>query len=1009
VRLRFLGPPVVEVGGATVRVHSRRALAVLAYVAVNRGRHARADLAARFWEDAPEQRARANLRSLLSTLQSQVPGVLTVTRDAVALAAAPGLAIDVSRFVDLAASGTDRSAARETRIEACTHALELFGGEFLPGFERLGITELTTWLETERDVLRRRAVHLATELVELELLERRPAHAAEVATRLIALDEYREASYLVSMRALVANGEPQDALREFARCRARIVDDLGLALGDEILALEQEIREEPASSVRPVLSRTNPLPGQGPLFGRETLLAALVGAERSAFGGLLTLCGPAGVGKTSLAIAAAHCWRERGDDVVFVDATNAVTADHLVTMLVDTIASNAPSGTDALQAVTGVLADRPVRLVLDNIEQIDAASSVIDVLLAGCPNLLVLATSRRPAGSDAEDVVVVPSLDLPTDEETRERATSDEVSSDALSQLACVRVFERQSRSVSSEPASNDADLRTIGRICRLLDGLPLAIELVAARRQLIGLTEIEASLRTGLAGGDLSLADGGRRDAPERHHSLRAALTSTVALLDPAARSLFVQMSVFAGRFTFDSVLAVCGLDDRGRVMRSVQTLIDFHLLRRADVHGRVWFDMLASVRALAAEMLASCGDGELVRARRVDHDCELVERVADESRSPANTSWYRYLDEYLPTLRLTLDELHETRDGRELAVATSLTRYWFDRGRVAEAHRRLIDAEGATSDGRPWLPALSRLWQAGMRAEALGYGTASDALADVDRALEDVRAAGPPVVVELDALQFAVHAHIVDDTADLTMVPALIAEGVDLATSVGHLWFRAAFECSLGVVHHVSGDDERAASLFRTVVADADLHGNDRFRLSALMLLDIIGAPGPDGRATPKMNELLDLAIDLGDQRQTMWLTMSLGTVAALEGDLHTSAAYFLDALTMSRDADYFIGVGCCLMGGAALAIMCDDVTSAVRFHACVEPDLESLGRAMPRSYLEVYRQLTEHLPAVRDADAAVAAAWSRGSIEPRGVTLTELVRYLARVRDSSAALST
>jgi ferric-dicitrate binding protein FerR (iron transport regulator) len=82
---------------------------------------------------------------------------------------------------------------------------------------------------------------------------------------------------------------------------------------------------------------------------------------------------------------------------------------------------------------------------------------------------------------------------------------------------------------------------------------------------------------------------------------------------------------------------------------------------------------------------------------------------------------------------------------------------------------------------------------------------------------------------------------------------------------------------------------------------------------------------------------------------------------------------------------------------------------VTSAVRFHACVEPDLESLGRAMPRSYLEVYRQLTEHLPAVRDADAAVAAAWSRGSIEPRGVTLTELVRYLARVRDSSAALST
>jgi len=329
-------------------------------------------------------------------------------------------------------------------------------------------------------------------------------------------------------------------------------------------------------------------------------------------------------------------------------------------------------------------------------------------------------------------------------------------------------------------------------------------------------------------------------------------------------------------------------------------------------------------------------------------------------------------------------------------------LAPYWFDRGRVAEAHHRLSVAQGSGDDeARSWLPALCRLWCAGMRAEALGYGTAADTLGDVSAALSDLRACEPPPVVELRALRLAVHVHVIDHTAPLEIASKLADEGIELANIAGRLWFRADFLFTRGVVHHLSGDDQRAASLFRVAIDEAEMHGNQRVWLYARMMLDIVGAAGSTGGTKENLSELLDLAIEIGDHRQTSWLTMSLGTLAALEGDLRSASAHFLDALSLSRDADYFIGVGCCLMGGAAIAVMRADLVEAMRFHACVDPDLESLGRSMPQSYLDVYRQLTDHLRAEADADSVLDEAWLYGSSAPRSTILTRLAAYLARVR--------
>jgi DNA-binding SARP family transcriptional activator/predicted ATPase len=996
--MQFLGAPRVETDGAVVAMHSRRSMAILAYLSLHRVEHARGPLAAMFWEDAAPEVGRANLRSVLSTLQSRVPGVLDVTRNTVSFDPSAHPTVDVERFLAAVADAEDADAIVGDRIDACRRALETYRGELLSGLEHLGVTAFTSWLESERRSLDRRAVGAAALLVDLLLAETRHDEAVAAASQLVALDCYREASYLASMRALLANGEPQRALDEYERCRSVVVDDLGLALGSEITALHQAIRNDapPEESTRPVLSRLGDLPVRRTLFGRDALADEIATAHSGPGGGLVTLWGPAGVGKTSLAVDVAHRWREQGRDVVFVDATNSYDASQLVETL-------------ALAGVTDRLGDRVLSVVVDNIEQVDGAPAVLSALVRSCPGVLLLATSRRPMRIAAETVREVPPLDPPTAEQTSDDARDDAMTLATLKRLACVQLFQHRCVVSGSQPASSPEDLRTVGRICRLVDGLPLAIELLAGRRQILGLTDIEASLRAGLRDGDLSVVDGGFSDVPERHRGLSAALTSTVALLDQSSQRVFTMLSVFDGPFNFDGVAAVCvdEAHDLRSVLRDVQALADFHLLRRDEIHGMVWFRMLSSVQALATTLIDP-NDADRALTRRIAHDCELVERSAEEYFSPTNIEWFHLLDEYMPTLRSTLDELHERRDLREMSVVTSLAPYWLDRGRVAEAHRRLSAAQDAAADeDRPWLPTLCALWSTGMRAEAIGYSTAADTLAEVNAALAELREAAPPLAVELQALRRVVHVHVVDHSAPLDVASALIEDGIELANAADQPWFRADFLYDRGVISHLSGDDERAADHFRVALDEAEQHGNRRVCLYARMMLDMVGAPEGGAGTTENLSELLDLAIEIGDHRQTIWLTMSLGSIAAHEGDLRTAAAQYLDALSLSRDADYFIGVGCCLMAGAGIAVMRGETVEAARFHASVEPDLESLGRSMPQSNFEVYRQLTDSLRSAAEADPELADAWSNGSTSPRGAMLTRLAAYLAEVRREPASV--
>lgn len=969
-------------------------MAMLGYLALREQRLMREVLAQTFWPDASPNVARGNLRVVLSSLRGAAPGLVAVRRDTVEISPEVDLSVDaleLRRSFDIA---SDDSLSSRDRIGAARRAVAAYSGDLLPGFDSIDAPAFRIWLDAEREALRHCAVRTAALLVDLLLDEQRHDEASSEALRLIALDEYREASYGAAMRAMSAAGEPQRALAQYERARAALVDDLGVDLGPDTIALASALRAglQPSIARRPVLGRVAGLPLRTHVVGRDGLIDHIVESVRADGERVVTLIGPAGVGKTTLGVAAAHRWREDGYDVVYVDVSPIVDPAQLPRAIEVAFGGGYESEGGDVDALADYIGARSVRIVLDNLEQLPGAAPIVHRLSARCPSAFILATSRLPLGLGGERMITIPPLGLPGDDEP-----------ETISSAAAVEMF-RHCALVSGAAPSDDIDeLRSVARICRLLDGLPLAIELAASRSRFMTAAALATMLERDLSHGSYSSIDDDvdRRDQGRRP-GLRAALSSSVALLDPPARRCFEGASVFEGAFLADDLVALteCSVDDdtdRSDVVRSLGVLSDLHLLRREHVGDLTWFLMLPTVRALATSLLSAGGRADSVLARRVEHDCGLIEAAADATSSPSGRDWFIRLDRYGATLRSTLDQLQSAGDARTFRIVTDLAPYWFDRGLVAEALRRLVAARTTIDATTPaWLVAMNRLWVVLMGAEALGYSTVSDAADEAVVALGVVRAESPSPRTELLAMHVARHVFDISGRPDLAR--ELVEEGLRLSDDTGHAWERVEFRYAGVVLDHLDGDDARARRELTRVCSEAELLGHRRMVLYSRMLMDQYGLTGPAGGTAPALAELLDLAVELGDRRQVVWLTASLAAMTAFGGELPRGAALTLDALSISRDADYFLGLGLSLMCATAIAVIDERPELAARFHHAVEPDLGPISRAIPRGYVDLYLSVVDLI----GADAAAEHRDGPPGLTTRSATLSAAATYLATVRD-------
>jgi predicted ATPase/DNA-binding SARP family transcriptional activator len=616
LRVRVLGGTELAVGGRPLmELASAKATALLVYLAVTGGAHARSAVAGLLWSDLPEATARANLRLVLTKLRRALPDHLEVDRRTVALA--PGRPVWVDA-VEVA-----RLAAAERGGDQLLAAVRLCRGEFLRGFEVPGAPLFDEWLVARRAACR--AEMLA--LMDRALVECRdrddPAAGVEVARRMLELEPLQEEAHRALMWFLVRGGQRSAALAQFDTCRYVLREELGIEPSAATLTLREEIAGAggftelggpgPAARRRPDrpprTARDLPQPPTA-LVGRERELARLHDLLDDPACRLVTLVGPGGIGKTRLAVevAAASGGRHR-DGTAFVSFVGTLparpeeAADVMVANLAAALGVSLAVPRDPLDLLAEHLAGRELLLVLDNLEQLRDAAGVVADLLRRAPGVQVVVTSRRRLGLGVEWLVEVPGLPHPE----------------------AVQLFEARAGLVAPD-FRWAADPAGVARVCRLLAGVPLAIELAVRWVR----TASPSAIADRVAGG-LDLLATAAPDVEPRHRSLRSVIDWSWELLTEQERRVLARLSVLRGGFDLEAAAAVAGA-----TLPVLDGLLD-HSLVEIGEDGR--YGMHELLRQYAAERLAADPEEEEeeeeeeedTRRRHAEHYAALLPAPAD------------------------------------------------------------------------------------------------------------------------------------------------------------------------------------------------------------------------------------------------------------------------------------------------------------------------------------------------------------------------------------------
>ncbi len=444
---------------------------------------------------------------------------------------------------------------------------------------------------------------------------------------------------------------------------------------DSPLSRQQEAPSEKSTAI-PLAARPMPHPLDA-LIGREHDIEAIVSLLASEPVRLVTLTGPGGVGKTRLGLeVASRVNASFSEGAVFVDLAQLTAPDQVGPAMLGAFGLDADPQLSVDEALLNTLRDRSLLLLLDNFEHLLGAAPLLTEVLSGCPWLKILATSRMRLRLRGEQVFQVAPLPVPAETEAAAGAFG------TLMGTASVELFVDRARQAKYGFALDEQNARAVADICRRLDGLPLAIELAAAR---VGMLPPEALLRR------LSRLSGGSRDAPDRQQTLRDAIAWSYDLLDPQEQTVFRRLSVLAGGFTLAAAEEVaCG--DGITAPEAIERLAESSLLvTMSEIETEPRFTMLETVHAYAAELLDQSGEADMIRRRHADWCIALAETAGLDLTECRNVShWYRRLDAETGNFRSAIDFLLDAGDGSGVVrILSSSASYWIDAPYKREVHQ--------------------------------------------------------------------------------------------------------------------------------------------------------------------------------------------------------------------------------------------------------------------------------------------------------------------------------
>ena len=712
-----------------------------------------------------------------------------------------------------------------------------------------------------------------------------------------------------------------------AVCRALEFDE---AARESVWAAWQASLNPRTSPIAPVRPR-NQQPGNLPLqatnlVGREREVEQLSRRVRDQNTRLLTLVGPGGVGKTRLALAVAAAVDGQFADGIFFIDLSAVRDPQLVLspfVRALNVRSELQSVRDGL---IGELRHRRMLLVVDNFEQLLAAAGEMSELLAACADLTLLVTSREPLGVRWEHVFSVPPLALPSQPHS--------VTLEGLREVPSVALFVQRAQSADDTFALSRVNAAAVVAVCTAMDGLPLAIELAAARVRALPPNVLLAHLDQRL---DLLT---GPRDGPARQHSMRATLAWSYDLLEPAERALFRRLGVFAGDASLEAVVAVCPAGDRAQTLSNLAGLVDKYLVTHDSGSGaEPRYRLLDTVRAFALDQLTAAGERDDTAER---HACYYL-AIAEESNAGAVGTHLARLDREQDNTRAALGWFVQSADAeRGQRLATVLVEFWSTRGYFEEAQHwfaevlalpgwrsKLVRARALNAAGR-----LAWLWHECCGTSGVARPGAralyKDALCKA-READDA-----PTIAEalcgLGQVAFA--------DGDLRHARAWFERALRLSQARGLDAATAVAQRRLGRLALEVGDLDMAEPYLHASLHTAqhtERHQDAGGTLSELGMLAL--QRGDDRLARMHFEESLAIFDKLNDRAQVAHVRLCLGIVALRGSDFAAALDHMTCSLELSQtDCDQH-GMVEVLDGLACLAAAHGDIERAIRVYGAAQ----------------------------------------------------------------------
>jgi predicted ATPase/DNA-binding SARP family transcriptional activator len=909
------------------------------------------------------------VRALLGTAMA-----VMVRGEVVALCPPDGpVWLDASAF----AAAADAALARED-LRACKAALTLYGGEYLPD------DPYAEWALGPRERLRDRYLALCLHLAGLCADHGDVAGAEQQLRAILATDSCHETAAARLMALLAASGRRSEALRVHDDLAAALERELGVAPAPDLAALRERLLEQhrapvaasvPAPPSMPI--RTNLPAALTPLIGRSDdleMVQSLLARTR-----LLTLTGAGGCGKTRLACAAAEALVPSMADGVWlvelatIDPRHGTDPAAVWRALALSLGVREDSPSTLADLLVAFLAPRSILLVLDNCEHVVApCAAMVALLLQSCRELRVLATSREDLGVPGETVYRVPSLAVPAPDAdlTALRAAP------AAALFAACAAARQPGFSLTQENAAE------VARICAQLDGIPLAIELAAARAGMLPIATILARLDDAL-----QLLTGGPRTALPRQQTLRATLDWSYALLSEPERVLLRRLAVFRAGWTLEAAAAICGAahdpeTPDATVPDLLGNLVHRSIVQFDPARETLPYRLLEPVRIYAATHLDASEEADSLQRRHLAWYLGFAQRVAPLLRGPEQGMWMAHLEAEQHNLRAALRWASLDAPDQGLALAAALWRFWLARGHLGEG-RAWLASFLAESRGDPALRAGALY---GASALAYSQGDYHAAACSAQEALTLYRALGDR---QGTAAALGGLATVARGRGDYAPARAWYEESLALQRDLGNRTGIAGTLNNLGELAYDYGDCARAVVLYEESLDLFRAQGDARH--TALILHNLgraLFCQGAWERAGAFLEESAACFAALRDTWGRALTLHSMALLALSGGELERASALSTESLALFRSLEDAWGITVALDTLSGVERRRGAGTRAAQY---AEESL-AIRRRGPRSGAE--------------ASSLVALAWALSSQQRYGRALVLFQEALALMESHDAA---